>query len=91
MTKVKSFEFMVNCFNGSFTQREMRDGAYCYSLEQIKNYGVSSPEEVDETINNFIHNKKVVSINDHYYTSSRHNNARQDTIIRAVTIIYEEK
>ena len=87
--KIKTFEFVVNCFVGSFTH-DGGGSSYVRSVETLKQKEVVSPSEVDAIVNDFCVDKKVLSIRDNFYTVHRHNNAYDDTVVRSVTVVYED-
>lgn len=87
--KIKTFEFVVNCWRGSFLQNaahgdEKKLGEV---LAVIDRFNVSKSDDIDETINSYIKDKEVISVNENFYTALRHNNGGQDTIIRSITVI----
>lgn len=99
--RVKTFEFIVNCFCGNFSKPLLRQTSIDSwqqkhqvepenkrRLELIKEI-CTKPEDMDVTINDYIKDKKVVNILENYYTKDRHNNGMEDTIVRVVTIITE--
>lgn len=84
--KTKTFTFEVwNNSKNNFYKKDYGKSDWFKVLEER----LSSDEQIDEVINEFIADKEVVSINITHYTSDRHNNGGDDTIKRVYTIIYK--
>lgn len=84
--KIKTFEFIVNCFAGSFTREVNKE---FYTQDTLRDRGVLSPSEIDATVNNFCEDKDVVAITDNFYSANRHNNGGDDTVIRSIMVVYK--
>lgn len=87
--KIKTFEFVVNCFTGSYTY-DGGSSSYPRTDAGLRSKGVVSPQQADATVNQFMQDKEVLSVRDNFYTADRHNNGYNDTVIRSVTVVYEE-
>lgn len=82
---IKTFEFVVNCYKGNYTQNF--DINNINNLDIFKQKKVCKTEDVDKVINKYLTGKELVSMNEHFYVASNHNNGGQNTIIRSITII----
>ena len=90
--KIKTFEFCVNCSGGA----KNRDSEYekdGFDKNAMIRFNVKTPEEIDTIVNNWLSTitaSDFIDMKDYTYTSIRHNNGRQDTIIRVISIIYKD-
>jgi len=98
MKKIKSFEFMINTFVGSSERKDNYEESINYRNKYLSEHNSKkdakylwSPIEIDNEINKFISNKDLIDIKTDVYTSHRHNNGYDDTVVIKYTIIYNEE
>lgn len=85
MIKIKTFKFTI-CNAASHPMRV--DTAEAWYQKKIKE--IVSPETIDQTINDFLKDKKFISMNVTPIAEHYHNNARGNTVTALYTIMYEE-
>ena len=85
--RIQTFQFLVNSSHGNeIIQNTFHDE----DVTRYKKDGVKTPKQIDNEINKFIKDKKVIDIKVNHYTPFRHNNAGDDEIIAVYTIIWDE-
>jgi hypothetical protein len=84
-TKIKTIPFMIS--KGSGTADFGPAGCFGKNFDDTN---MDSSSEIDEYINKFIADKKVISISVQYPTVDRHNNGGLDTVLAIYTIIYND-
>lgn len=99
MVKIKTFQFLISnyvgneCFNTTNYRRNCNTGKSekeDYHFPKYDSGCVSDSWKIDKAINDFINDKKIISIQTDTYTVHEHNNSYCDSIIARYTIIYEE-
>lgn len=86
MKKIKLFRFEVSNGTSSPLGKDDIESSW-YRDGQRK---LISEKQIEETINNFIKDKNLISISINNIDINYHNNARGNTIHLIYTIVYEE-
>jgi hypothetical protein len=83
--KIKTFKFTIaNAASHPFEE----DKKQCWYKERLTE--IDSPAYIDAVINDFIKDKKVISISTNTEIEHHHNNGRGNTVVALYTIVYND-
>lgn len=83
--KIKTFKFTIaNAASHPFEE----DKTQCWYKERLTE--IDSTDYIDAVINDFIKDKKIISINTNTEIEHHHNNGRGNTVVALYTIVYND-